>query len=864
METGKWQKVKDVFLEVLEKPQKERADFLAKICGDDFELRAEAEKLLAAHFEAESFIEKPVFEVATVFKSNGGAQTEKRFGHYKIIREIGAGGMGVVFLAERDDGEFSQQVAVKIVRQTLADSELINRFKRERQILALLNHPNIANLLDGGIGENGLPFLAMEYVEGEPITTFVERENLSVEDRLKLFLKVCAGVAHAHRNLIVHRDIKPSNVFVTGDGNPKLLDFGLAKLLSDSLDHEATPEQSILRAMTPAYASPEQMRGEKITTASDIYSLGVLLYELLSGERPFHLKNQNFDEAMRVVCESEPTLPSDAVTDRHNYTTGEIGGGQTADERDYKSRVANHNPQKLRGDLDNIVLTAMRKEPERRYPTVEKFAEDIERHLQGLPVRARPNTFSYRAEKFIKRNRLSVAAGLLIIFSLLGGIAATVWQARRAEAQKARAENRFNDVRKLSNSLMFEIHDSVKDLQGSTPTRQLIVSRALEYLDSLAQESGDDSSLQRELATAYEKIGDIQGNPYSANLGDTNGALDSYGKAVAIREALRGTQKTTETEMEIGRAFRGLGDILEAKGNQAESIENYRRSLRIFQQLAIEKPNDAAVEDELGRAYDTLGDGFGHTENTSEKLQSYQKALEIRQKLLAQNPSDAKQKRSTAVAFLKVGGASALINKAEAVENLRRGTEMMEALSAREPNSAKARREVGFAYFLTGNAMIEAKDYPAALASRLKAFEIRRKSAEQDAKNQQAQFDFAAAYADLGEAYTETGEPAKGFEQAKKALEILETLSASDPTDAVYQRNIGYCYERMAQAKERLAANQTPTGARVKEWMEATDLYQKALNVFSDLQSKKTLIPADAGKIEKLRAKISECQNAVN
>ncbi|MBA2621740.1 MAG: protein kinase, partial [Acidobacteria bacterium] len=195
MEIAKWQKVKDVFLEVLEKPQRERAGFLAKICGDDFELRAEAEKLLAAHFEAESFIEKPVFEVATVFKSNGGAQAEKRFGHYKIIREIGAGGMGVVFLAERDDGEFSQQVAVKIVRQTLADSELINRFKRERQILALLNHPNIANLLDGGIGENGLPFLAMEYVEGEPITTFVERENLSVEDRLKLFLKVCAGVA---------------------------------------------------------------------------------------------------------------------------------------------------------------------------------------------------------------------------------------------------------------------------------------------------------------------------------------------------------------------------------------------------------------------------------------------------------------------------------------------------------------------------------------------------------------------------------------------------------------------------------------------------------------------------------------------
>lgn len=408
-----WKNIKEIFLEASERSSDERAAFIAGRCGMDKKLLNEVESLIAAHESDVKFIETPAIDLTSVLltESNKG----KKIGKYKIVKEIGRGGMGAVFLAMRDDGEFEQQVAIKIIRQTIAENEIIKHFKRERQILAKLNHPNIAKLLDGGISVDGLPFLAMEFVEGETIAKFVEQENLNLEERLKLFLKVCSAVQYAHQNLTVHRDIKPSNIIVSKDFEPKLLDFGLAKLINENLSGDIEQTQTDFRALTPVYASPEQLKNEPITTTSDIYSLGIVLYELLTGERPFHFEGKSLDEIIKNATEAEPPLPS----------------------ANPKSKIQN---SKFKVDLDNIVLMALRKEPERRYQSVEVFADDIKRYLKGLPVSARPNTFKYRASKFIKRNKVAVLAASLIFLSLVGGIFISIWQARIAQREKLKAQ----------------------------------------------------------------------------------------------------------------------------------------------------------------------------------------------------------------------------------------------------------------------------------------------------------------------------------------------------------------------------------------------------------------------------------------
>lgn len=406
-----WQQVKDLFAEAIEQPANLRLEFLKANCNGDDLLFNEVSSLLAASSDPDNLIESNALDLASKVGVEENNYRERHFGNFRIIREIGSGGMGTVFLAERDDAEFSMQVALKIVRQSVAEHEMIARFRSERQILANLNHPNIAVLHDGGVSENGEPYLAMEYVEGETLIEYADKERLSIPERLRLFLKICSAVSYAHRNLVVHRDIKPSNILVTREGEPKLLDFGLAK----AFEIDGSKTQTALRAFTPAYASPEQILGRSITTASDIYSLGVVFYELLTGAKPFHFEDKSLEEIVKTITNSEPPLPSG------------------------NPHSAIRNPQ-LTGDLDNIALTALRKEPERRFKTVEDFAEDIERHLAGRPISARPNTTGYLAGKFIRRNKIAVAAGLLISISLFAGLTTSLWQAAIARRETARSQ----------------------------------------------------------------------------------------------------------------------------------------------------------------------------------------------------------------------------------------------------------------------------------------------------------------------------------------------------------------------------------------------------------------------------------------
>ncbi|MEO6393456.1 MAG: protein kinase, partial [Pyrinomonadaceae bacterium] len=451
-----WQKIKDVFVAALEKEPRERAPYLDECCGGDRTLRQEVETLLDAHSELDDFIEQPAFKVGDVFAQDD-QQREKQFGSYRIIREIGVGGMGAVFLAERVDGEFEHQVAIKIIRQTMVDSDLARRFRRERQILASLNHPNIARLLDGGVTETGTPFLVMEYVKGEALTTFAQDQQLDLNARLHLFLDVCGAVAYAHRNLIVHRDLKPNNILVSSEGAPKLLDFGLAKLLDGDLTSDVAETQTGFRALTPAYASPEQFTGEAITTASDIYSLGTVFYELLTNERPFNFEGKNLEQIIRSISGSQPPLPS------------------SVKQQDPKAPAA-----KLAGDLDNIALKALRKEPERRYQSAEQFADDVERYLNGRPVLARPSTFRYRAEKFVLRNRVAVATASLVVLAVLAGLVATVWQSRVAARER--------DQARLAQARAEQLNTFLQSiLSAASPEEKGKDAKVIEVLNDAAQ-----------------------------------------------------------------------------------------------------------------------------------------------------------------------------------------------------------------------------------------------------------------------------------------------------------------------------------------------------------------------------------------
>ena len=436
MRENDWKNVKEIFLEATERPFDERATFIAEKCGEDTELLNEVQSLLASHDSDTQFIEKPAVNLSSILSNGTTNGAGKTLGKYKIVREIGRGGMGAVFLAERDDGEFSQQVAIKVLGQALPDSEIVRYFKREREILASLNHPFIARLLDGGVTPDGLPFFVMEYVEGVSVLEFATRENLSINDRLRLFVQICEAVGFAHRNFIVHRDIKPNNIMVTNDGTPKLLDFGLAKMLNPNVaETDVLQPDTAFLAMTPAYASPEQMRGQPITTASDIYSLGIVLFELLTNERPYQFDTDNLAEVVRVVCETEPTRPSSMLNLKSKVQSPK------SEKQDLNPKSKIQNPKSLQGDIDNIVLLALRKEPLRRYQTAEQFAEDIKRHLNNLPVVARQNTLKYRASKFVKRNTIGVLAATLIFLSLIGGIAATLWQVRQTQKEKEKAES---------------------------------------------------------------------------------------------------------------------------------------------------------------------------------------------------------------------------------------------------------------------------------------------------------------------------------------------------------------------------------------------------------------------------------------
>ncbi len=586
MNTEEWKRVDELLLQALELDPQERLKFLDAVGERAPEVRRELDSLLVCEVKADGFLATPALAFSADFfaDENGtDARAGRTIGHYQIRREIGRGGMGVVYQAQRSDGQYRKSVAIKVVMNAAGSDEIMTRFHNERQILASLDHPNIARLLDGGTTEDGLSYLVMEYVEGMPITDYCDRNRLATNERLELFRTVCAAVQHAHQNLVIHRDLKPSNIMVTEDGKPKLLDFGIAKVLNPeltALSMERTRTE--LRVLTPDYASPEQVRGEKLTTASDVYSLGILLYELLTGHRPYRATGALTRELERVICEQEPTKPSTAVNNVEVIKRGETQSQTITPEA--VSHARDTQPDKLRrrlsGDLDNIVLMALRKEPKRRYESAAQLSADIGKHMDGLPVIARKDTFKYRATKFAQRNRVGVAAAAIVLLSLIGGIIATVWQARRANEQ-ARIAAHERDRARVEAAKAERINAFLQNILGFSDTNSLSPNLDKKR-DATIADALDEASrrAESELAGQPEVLASVRltiGRAYMVQ-NRVDDAETHLRAALDIRRSVFGPD-----HQDTAQAMTVLGELLISKGNYGESESLLREAVAIYQ-----------------------------------------------------------------------------------------------------------------------------------------------------------------------------------------------------------------------------------------------------------------------------------------
>ena len=828
-----WERVKAVFADTLEQPVEDRRAFVEQACSGDARLRDEVESLLAASVEPDPVIEKNAIDLGAMIGAGAtSSMAGRQFGNYRIVREIGHGGMGAVFLAERADGAFHHEVAIKVIRQTLTDPDIERRFRRERQILASLNHPHIARLLDGGMTARGEPFIVMEFVDGEPLPEYASRARLDVDSRLALFQQVCEAVAYAHRKLVVHGDLKPSNIMVNAAGQPRLLDFGLATMLGiedGSLGPQTaatgTLDDGTLRAFTPAYASPEQVRGTGITTSSDVYSLGVVLYELLSGERPFQFEHRSIEDIVRTFDSTSPPRPSDAVARRRTAEGSPTAATVSDARRPWLPQTT------LRGDLDGIVLMALRKEPDQRYPSVEALAEDIQRHRDGWPVRARPQALSYRAARFVARNRVAAAAAVLVALSLIAGLAGSLWQASLAREQRDRANGRFDDVRRLSNSLLFELSPLIERMPGATEARDLLLHRAVDYLDSLAGESAGDQQLQGELAAGYEKIGDLQGNPSNPNLVDFDAAIDSYSKAGRIRvRLLEARPADPDPRRALAQNYRVLGNIHGQANNFEAASSDLDGALRSYEALLAEHPGDEFLELAVAQTRHDIGRNLSTTKRYAGSFPYFRKAIEIGEQMSQSAPATLEVARLVGDSHAQLGLALSWEGQQkEAEAEMASAVAIYEPLLLQHPDDVNVRDGLWSTFWLTSS-VYEEQDDRLAEAFAAKALATIQPVVDQDPANIRARQQLAKSFSRLGQAVVNRGRPSEAVAYLEHSCRILREITATTSKNGRLRSELALAVTRLAEA---LSA-QGQTQAALTQLAEAVGLYTQLRREFPE------------------------------
>jgi tetratricopeptide (TPR) repeat protein len=906
-----WERIQDLFSAAVDLPPEDQARFLDQHCGPDHDVRREVESLLAADpkmgekvFAAIETEAQSLVEVPTPIGS--------RLGAYRVVKEIGRGGMGTVYLGTRDDELYQKQVAIKLIRHGMDTADVLDRFRHERQILANLDHPYIARLIDGGTAPDGRPFFVMDYVEGKPVDTFCRERGLDIPERCGLFLSICEAVSHAHRNLVVHRDLKPGNIFVTGAGTPKLLDFGVAKLLDANAESGSTETMSA-GLLTPEYASPEQVRGLAVTTATDVYSLGAIFYELLTGARAHAIHGRSALEIQRAVCEEEIRRPS----------------------------LVN---RRLDADLDNIVLMAMRKEPERRDQSVDQLSEDIRRHLKGLPVRARQDSLRYRASKFAKRNRVAIAGAVLFITVLIAGATTAAIQARRAtreqgraeqqrqraiesqaraessqreaefqrgsaeaqrrqaererttaEAQRQVADRRFEQVHQLAGKFLVEFHDSIAKLPGSTAARKMVVETGLQYFDTLVKEANGNRDLLEEIARGYDRLGDVQGNPYYANLGDSSGALTSYQKALAIR-AMVSDPSPEFLRDRIGGKVK-MGQILALKGD----LKTAEASLREAISLAEHDPRPIYIlRDALATTYRAYGDLQFRTGNYNQAIEPYSKLLDLRTQLAREGKDPVAEQRGVSLAHTKLADAYIRTSRSrEAFDHIRIAIEIDKKFAEADRNSVPLLRQLYIDHTILS--LVFRANEQLATAGEAKAIaEAAAGLADRmlftDPNNSTALFDVMTAQTLVGDWLREHDDPAAAVIHYRKAVDTIEKFASTGSPAAFTGDALVFAHQRLAsglgkggqlvealehckKAEEYLARAEKQNPGLVqnasrradiattradaylghKSWEEAIAAYKSADIIFEDLRTRDPGNDQHLSEQTSLRMRLASC-----
>jgi tetratricopeptide (TPR) repeat protein len=645
---------------------------------------------------------------------------------------------------------------------------------------------------------------------------------------------------------VIHRDLKPNNILVQEDGAPKLLDFGIAKLL----DRAHSAETTLAPPFTPAYASPEQIRGEPITTASDVYSLGVLLYQLLTGHSPYSVDRGSSLQLARAVCETEPVRPSTVILRPPAIRDGDAAAPSTAEEL---CLAREGSPVKLRrrlaGDLDDIVLKALRKEPEQRYPSVEQLSEDIRRHVEGLPIMARKGSFRYRAGKFVGRNKIGVAAAAVVLLAILSGTAATAWQARIAREQaeiaqleRTRAERRFNDVRKLANSMIFELHDSIQNLPGATASRKLIVERALEYLDSLAAEGAGDPTLRVEIAHAYRRIADVQGNPHEANLGDAAGAVASYRKAQDLLEHLVAARPADGArQLDLARTLLGVGDMQVTMRDAQGALGNYRRALGIAEQLEKASPTGREMRRVLAASHYRVADALAHVQARKEAADHLERAIPI-YRALAADAGDVESQLALVRAFKALGIMRGVMGDAQGnVALMQKAYGLGQTLAVTHPLNVAFRNEVAMSSMELGHAYARANNLADALRSFREAEAITASMAEADPSNAQARWMRGIELNNVGDVLRRMRRHREALAEHQKALALSEALARADPSNESYAFIVADTSQFIGETYVAMAHTARSNADQRDSWSHARSWFRRSAAVFQAMHRRRAL-----------------------
>jgi non-specific serine/threonine protein kinase/serine/threonine-protein kinase len=869
MTPERWEQIRDVLEKALELAPDERSAFLDGACSSDPSLREEVEVLLASSADVPSgFLQSSAMaemisaELESVNSAAALEEGQEFAQRFHLIRKLGEGGMGQVWLAEQTF-PVRRQVALKMIKAGMYDEAVVERFQSERQSLAIMEHPAIAKVFDAGTTPQGQPYFVMEYVPGLPITEYCDRKKLTIRNRLELFIETCEGVQHAHQKAIIHRDLKPANILVVevdGKPVPRIIDFGLAKAAAHPIAGDAVKTQFGNLVGTPGYMSPEQADANvrDIDTRTDVYSLGVVLYVLLSGREPFESKRdqkQQLDELLRRLREDEPPRPSTRVSgDRHSPNA-------IAEARNTEpGQLA----RMLRGDLDWITMKALEKDRARRYGAPSDLAADIRRHLNHEPVLARPASAAYRSGKFVKRHKFALAVASVFALTMLAGAVAIVREAQIARMQEARAERRFNDVRNLANSLLFDVYDSIQDLPGSTPARRIVADRALHYLDTLSQESAGSPDLERELATAYERVGDVQANPFFANLGDTAGAIQSYRKALHIRLDLAGDHPSAPSDQAaLVATYMNLGLALENNLDFAAATDAYRKAYAIATTWAVDRKDDPQAQETLAGVCFSLAILLADQGDVAGSLDYYRKSAAIREAIRGGSKAfrNQVQTRLAGVYGYMAGDLSLQGDFASAIALQSKTHAILAAQLAADPQNSQLREFLFESEYWTAKYSEQKGDYRQAIANYREAFAGYQKLSTADPRDALAMRYLGLCEMGMGNSLSSLGNVDQGIQHGRRAVQILAALaSAGRGSASISVLALAHSQSALANDFKRLAAlPAAPASEAIANWRTARYWFQQSLNQLQTLKQRNLLAPYDLSEPDRVAREVANC-----